>query len=64
MSSCTMLQKATATAGKVAAWPQWVFSREGNLAEGPCHFCGPQGNREKMVGPLYNFWFNDMEHIA
>ena len=48
----------------VATWPRWVLSREGNLAEGPCHFRRPQGNREKMAGPSYISWFNDMEHIA
>lgn len=31
MSSCTMLPKAMATAGKVAVWPQRVLASEGRL---------------------------------
>lgn len=32
MSSCTMLLKAMATAGKVAAWPRRALASEGGQA--------------------------------
>lgn len=64
-SSCTTLPKATATAGKVAAWPRWVVTLGGDLAECPCHCCDPQRSREKKAGPpAYKSWPNDMGHVT
>lgn len=48
----------------MAAWPQRVLAHKENLAEGPCHFCDPQGSREKKAGPSYKSWFNDMGRVT